>query len=249
VAGARYLRDVTVPSELPVNFSAFRRQQHRWTRGSLECAVRLIPWIWKQAVPGMVKLEAVLHLSGYAVHLLLCAVALLHPLVLDLSPYYRGLVTLFGIGGIFSLPALAPTFFFIVAQQQISNRWWRKLHLILFVSPVGAGMMMNTVPAGRHALRGKRTTFERTPKFGITDGKGKWWQRRYQLRLDRIVFFELGSALFSVGTALYALWVGHWGILLCSVFRARSFVHLGHEASASVASSPTSAAPAQDISG
>ena len=31
-----YLRDVEVPSEIPVTFSAYRRQQQRWARGSLE---------------------------------------------------------------------------------------------------------------------------------------------------------------------------------------------------------------------
>src|SRR5450759_10179 len=48
---AVYLRDVVVPAELPVTFSAFRRQQHRWARGSLECAMNLLPRVWKADQP------------------------------------------------------------------------------------------------------------------------------------------------------------------------------------------------------
>jgi len=40
---AEYAWDVSVPSELPVSFNAYRRQQHRWARGGMECAIRFLP--------------------------------------------------------------------------------------------------------------------------------------------------------------------------------------------------------------
>jgi cellulose synthase/poly-beta-1,6-N-acetylglucosamine synthase-like glycosyltransferase len=40
---AVYVRDIESPAELPVSFDAYRRQQHRWARGSLECAIKHIP--------------------------------------------------------------------------------------------------------------------------------------------------------------------------------------------------------------
>lgn len=43
---ARYAGEVEVPAELPVSFTAYRRQQYRRARGSLECAIRYLPPIW-----------------------------------------------------------------------------------------------------------------------------------------------------------------------------------------------------------
>ena len=34
---AAFLRDLECPAEVPVSFNAYRRQQHRWARGSFEC--------------------------------------------------------------------------------------------------------------------------------------------------------------------------------------------------------------------
>ncbi|NJN80236.1 MAG: glycosyltransferase [Anaerolineales bacterium] len=42
---AKYAGDVEAPAELPVSFTAYRRQQYRWARGSLECAIKYIPTI------------------------------------------------------------------------------------------------------------------------------------------------------------------------------------------------------------
>ena len=44
---ARFAGDVEAAAELPVSFTAFRRQQHRWARGSMECAIRFLPQIWR----------------------------------------------------------------------------------------------------------------------------------------------------------------------------------------------------------
>ena len=44
---ARYAGNVEVQAELPVSFTAYRCQQHRWARGSFECAVRYLPLIWR----------------------------------------------------------------------------------------------------------------------------------------------------------------------------------------------------------
>lgn len=209
---ALYLRDVEVPAELPVSFSAYRRQQHRWARGSLECALKLIPQVWKAPLSLRQKLEAILHLTGYGVHLLLCALVLLYPIVLVLSQRYPSLIALFGIAFIFNATAFAPTLFFVIAQQQLGRRWWLLLPVILFITALGAGMMLNTVRAALQILRGGHSVFERTPKFGIVRKKQDWTRRRYQLRLDPIVFFELAFALLNLGTMAFAIHIGNWVI-------------------------------------
>ena len=207
---ARYVREIVVPAELPASFGAYRRQQHRWARGSLECAQTLLPSIWKAQIPLLLKIEAILHLTGYGVHILLAALAILYPLVLLLSMRYAGLLSLFGVATVFNATAFAPMLFFLVAQQQLGNRWWRKIPLIAFISAFGAGMMVNTLRAALQSVRRKNGVFERTPKFGIENARQNWTGRRYQLRLDPIVFLELPFAVFNLATMLVALKLHNW---------------------------------------
>ena len=250
---ALYLREVEVPAELPVNFSAYRRQQHRWARGSLECAMKLIPQVWNAPIPLAKKLEATLHLTGYGVHLLLGALTLLYPLVLLLSQRYPGLIALFGIAFIFNATAFAPTLFFVIAQQQLGRRWWRLLPAILFITALGAGMMLNTIRAALQIFWKRRSVFERTPKFGIVRKKQDWTRRRYQLQLDSIVFFELAFALLNAGTVALAIYVNNWviavyallfclGLLFTSGFTIAQAITL-HRRRSRQGASPVTASP------
>lgn len=209
---AHFLRDLEVPAELPVSFSAFRRQQHRWAKGSLECVTKLTPAVWEAPISLPKKIGATLHLAGYGVHLLLFALALLYPLVLSISQKYTHLITLFGIAVLFNATALAPTVFFISAQHQLGRPWWRKLPSILFISSLGTGMMLNTVRAFLQILTRKTTVFERTPKFGVADKTQGWTNKRYQLKLDPLVFYEIAFGLFNVGTMLYSILVQNYVI-------------------------------------
>ncbi len=207
---ALYLRDVAVPAELPVSFAAYRRQQHRWASGSLQCAQKLLPQIWNTQLPLAKKVAASLHLTGYGVHLLLFALSLLYPVILVLSQRYPSLIALFGIAILFNATAFAPTLFFIAAQKQLSRGWWRRLPAILIISVLGVGMMLNTIRAALLVFRNRRLEFDRTPKFGNVKKSQDWRQHRYQLRLPPIVFYELGFACFNIVTFLFAIYVNNW---------------------------------------
>lgn len=212
---AAYLRDVEVPSELPASFSAYRRQQHRWACGSLECARKLLPQVWRAPITLPQKIEATLHLTGYGVHLLMCLLAVLYPFMLIVLGQNPELGASFGVAAIFNLTAFAPLIFFVLAQQQLGRRWWLTLPLLFFVTTIfGAGMMLNTLQAALRTVWSQRGVFERTPKFGLAHRQQPWVHRRYQLRLNTIVFYELAFALFNFGTAAFALWLGNWVIAL-----------------------------------
>ena len=59
-----YLPWVTCPAELPVEMSAFLNQQHRWAKGSIQTARKLLARIGRAPVSGLVKVEACFHLLG-----------------------------------------------------------------------------------------------------------------------------------------------------------------------------------------
>lgn len=223
-----YASDISVPSELPVSFNAYRRQQHRWARGGLECAIRFLPSIWKTPLSLGKKIQATLHLTGYLVHLLLLALSLLYPLVLLFSPHLHGLANLFGFIFLFNLTAFAPVTYYAVAQRRLGRLHLKKLPLILFASILGSGMMLNTLRAAVQVLQRKQGVFERTPKYGIVHRRQGWLHARYNLKLDPLISLELAYACFNLWTSWFALTRGNWVIAFyAALFAAGLFFTSG----------------------
>ena len=209
---AEYLLDLEVPAELPVSFNAFRRQQHRWARGSFECAIKHLPAVWRSPASRSRKLQATLHLTGYVIHLLLLALSFTYPLLVVTSSSHDAPLAQFSIVGIFNVTILAPTLLFAVGQHQVGRRWLTELPEILALNIFGAGMMANTARAAWAAMGRRPGAFERTPKFGIRDRGAGWLGLRYQLGVDRIVIVEIGLAALNAATAIAAAQRGWWPI-------------------------------------
>ena len=225
---ARYAGEVEAPSELPVSFTAFRRQQHRWAHGGFDCAVRYIPQIWKSDATLARKIQASLHLTGYLIHLLLFACVFLYPLVVAISERYPGLISLFGIAVVFNFTALAPIALVAVAQNSLRKRWFALLPYMVALAALGAGLMLNTLRAAWQVWAGRRGAFERTPKYGITARAQKWESRRYYVKVDWLVLFEIVLALFNLGTVWLAWQNSNWLIALyAGIFAAGLFFNSG----------------------
>ncbi|NOH10996.1 MAG: glycosyltransferase [Chloroflexi bacterium] len=214
---ANFLRDVVVPAELPVTMNGYRRQQHRWARGSLECAIKLLPRVWESKAPLRIKAQSTLHLTGYLVHVLMFSLNLLYPIVVLLSQQYPQLISLFGITILFNLTAFAPSVFFLTAQSQLGRKWLPLVPSIALVSIAGMGMMINTVRAALQTVQKKAFPFERTPKFGATEGGNDWVKSNYKLKMDPIIFYELIFAVFNLGIVGMGIYFGN---IFITVFAA-----------------------------
>ncbi len=243
----QFRADVEIPGELPAQMSSFRRQQHRWARGSLECAHKLLPSVWRSDARPATKFQATAHLTAYTIHLLLFAVALSYPLVVIGGTRYDGFTTIYGLGYVFALSSLAPGIFFITGQRQLDRSWVRELPKIMAVTVLGSGLMINTVRAAIQIFTRKNPEFERTAKFGMgesatvidldagaataaagpetgadTDraGGNSWLEKRYQLDLDRIVYAEVAFGTYSLISVYVALGERNWGIVLYALIFA-----------------------------
>ena len=204
---ARFVEDLVVPGEVPAQLTGYRRQQHRWARGSIHCAGRLLPQVWRSGEPFMVRVQATLHLTAYFIHLLLLLLVLLYPVMVRASLEYGQLSTLFGAGYLLALTSLAPTLFFVVGSHRNGRRWTSDIGRILAITVFGAGMMVNTARAAVQMFTQKNPAFERTAKFGLDAGSevgSSWTTKRYQLAPDKIVFAELGLGSYSLFSAWLA---------------------------------------------
>jgi len=211
---AQYLRDVITPAELLISPNAYRRQQYRWARGSLECAQRLIPQLLQARLTRRVKWHALLHLTGYGIHLLMFMLAVLYPFIAVLSVEHPFMVTLYGIALIFNFTAFAPTIFFMVAQHELNRQWWRQLPAIIFLTVLGSGMMVNNVLAILHAFMQREGVFERTPKFGIVGKSQSNASNAYKVHISPRVIMEVGMLLYNLNTIRLAVAANHIVIVI-----------------------------------
>jgi cellulose synthase/poly-beta-1,6-N-acetylglucosamine synthase-like glycosyltransferase len=163
-----FLEDLVCPAELPVELNSLRTQQHRWAKGSIQTARRLLPRILRSGLSPRVKLEAAFHLTNNTAYLMLFLVSLLliPALVLrqDLGWHLATLdLVLFAAGtGSFAL-------FCAASRRHRHGGALRALAEFPAVMMLGAGLALNNALAVLEALAGIPSGFRRTPKFRISD--------------------------------------------------------------------------------
>ena len=70
-----YRPDVVAPSELPEDVFAFRAQQYRWAKGTVQTARKLLPSVMRGPMTRDQRIEALFHLTPhFAYPLMLLAV-------------------------------------------------------------------------------------------------------------------------------------------------------------------------------
>src|SRR5205085_12042828 len=72
-----FVSDVIAPAEVPVEMNAFKSQQHRWAKGSIQTCRKLLPRILRANVPLSVKAEAFFHLTANFNYILMCILSVL----------------------------------------------------------------------------------------------------------------------------------------------------------------------------
>lgn len=181
-----FLRDTTAPSELPVDMNAFKSQQHRWAKGSIQTAFKLLPRILKSAIPFRQKVEAFYHLTANVAYVLMVVLAVLMPLatlVRFQQGWYATLAVDFPIfmGATFSI-----CYFYWVSQREQGEDALRVLSLVPAVLGLGIGVSVNNAKAVLEAFWGHDSPFVRTPKYAI-DKVGENWSSKLYIRKSTIM--------------------------------------------------------------
>ena len=70
--------------------------------------------------------------------------------------------------------------------------------------------MPNTVRAAWEIVTGRGKSFERTPKFGVAQSKDAWVNKKYQMRLDFWLLFEIAVAGWNLFTLIYSIQMQNW---------------------------------------
>jgi cellulose synthase/poly-beta-1,6-N-acetylglucosamine synthase-like glycosyltransferase len=165
-----FLPDVVAPAEIPVSVNAFKTQQHRWSKGSIQTARKLLPRILASALPLRVKVEAIFHLTANIAYPLMVLLSLL---------MFPSLVVRFDMGWhemllidvpLFMVATVSVMSFYIVSQREIYADWKNRLKVLPMLLSLGIGMSWNNARAVLEGLFGRDASFVRTPKYRIEVG-------------------------------------------------------------------------------
>ncbi|WP_245395596.1 cellulose synthase family protein [Anthocerotibacter panamensis] len=208
-----YVQDIVAPAELPVAISAYKLQQFRWAKGSIQCAKKLLGRVFAESAPTGRKFQALLHLTGYSAHPLMVLILLL--LLPLLSVPWVPKHPLSMVWGTLMVPAtFGPPLLYLTAQRDLNPKFWhRELGGVLMLAVLGTGISFSNTCAVFAALFNRGTQFRRTPKFNVRDRKDRWQDKRYRLALDWVTLGELALCGYSALALDTALKVGAYGAL------------------------------------
>lgn len=193
------------PAELPPEITSFKQQQHRWTKGSVQTAVKLLPTIMRSPLPWWVKLEAFFHLSSGLVYmpavilsLLLFPAWAMDTNLLNTDSILVGIIVM----SFFGLLTCSAGTFYMVSQQAIGRSGWKTFFMIPMLMAIGMGISIINMVAVIEGLFGRKDSeFVRTPKYG-TGGDRKHardWRKRagaFRTRLDVLPFVEIACGIY-----------------------------------------------------
>jgi cellulose synthase/poly-beta-1,6-N-acetylglucosamine synthase-like glycosyltransferase len=215
------LPDVVAPAEVPPQLAAFKRQQFRWAKGSIQCLRKLgRPLLFSQASPAA-KLEGLIHLSSYLVHpLMLLLTIFMLPLMMQANALHTPLAPL-------CIISLGPFFLYALALRSIYPEWWKRYRAMPVLAILGTGIALSNTKAICEAFLGVQNVFRRTPKFRVESKNDRWQDSAYRLPFDGLVIGEIVLAIYSFFTAFTAWHTGNVFALPFILLYAAGYAYVG----------------------
>jgi cellulose synthase/poly-beta-1,6-N-acetylglucosamine synthase-like glycosyltransferase len=223
-----FLPGHVAPAELPVEMNAFKSQQHRWAKGSVQTFLKLMPQILQSDQPFHVKAEAFFHLSANFNYPLMCVLSVLMAPSMIIR-YNMGWYEMLLIDVPLFLAATASVAnFYMVCQRELyPHTWTERLKYLPFLMSIGIGLAVNNTKAVMEAIFHKPSEFKRTPKYRIEGGTGEWMGKNYRQAVAIQPLIEVALGLYFTGTLFYALANGIYGTVPFLMLFQVGFLYTG----------------------
>jgi len=223
-----FLQDVISPAEIPVEMNAFKSQQHRWAKGSIQTCKKLLPQILASSLPLPIKVEATFHLTAnFAYPLMILLSLLMFPAMViryNMGWYEMMLIDV----PLFMGATLSVCSFYLMSQREVFPETWKaRLKYLPAVLAVGIGLSVNNAKAVLEALFGHQSEFTRTPKYRVEKASDEWKQKRYRGAVNFVPFVELALGVYFTYMALYAATNGIFGTLPFILLFQFGFLYTG----------------------
>ncbi len=223
-----FLPGHVAPAELPVEMNAFKSQQHRWAKGSIQTFLKLMPQILQSDQSLKVKTEAFFHLSANFNYPLMCVLSVLMAPSMIIR-YNMGWyeMLLIDIPLFLAATASVANFYMVCQRELYPQSWTERLRYLPILMSIGIGLAVNNTKAVLEAIFHKPSEFKRTPKYRIEGGGGEWMGKKYRQAVAIQPLVELGLGLYFTGTLFYAMANGIYGTVPFLMLFQVGFLYTG----------------------
>jgi hypothetical protein len=198
---------VVCPAEVPVTINAFKSQQHRWAKGSIQTAKKNLANLFKSDVSLLVKIQAFLHLTHFMVHPMMLLVVLTSIPMLYSQWFFDSLSFPIMIFTLLCLATFGPSSMYLFSQKILYRDWKTRIKFLPFLMCLGTGIAVNNTKAVLEALFNIKSGFIRTPKYGIKKQGDSWKGKHYAIPLNAISILEFFLGVYSLtGLLMFLLY-------------------------------------------
>ena len=193
-----FLPDIVVDAELPVQMNGAKRQQFRWAKGSIQCAVKLLGNILlKRKISFDAKLQAFIQLTRHIVFPLMLIQFLTLPILLA-SEVNLYIVSFLPALTLATYLAMGPGAYLLVIHKMYKNDWKTHAKALPYLLVYSIGMSVNNTVAVFDGIFGKKNEFLRTPKYGIITNDDDWRDKAYNLPFSKTTLLEMFFAVYGI---------------------------------------------------
>ncbi len=222
-----FLPDIVSPAEVPVDMNAYKSQQHRWAKGSIQTAKKLLPTILRSSLPFRIKREAFFHLTNNFAYLLIVVLSVMMPLSMIIRFKHNLYATILLDLPIFVSATFSVSFFYVATQREIGAGWWERIKYLPFLMSLGIGMAINQAKAVLEALFDRQSDFARTPKTGSEGRSVLSVKKAYRGKRSWVPFIEIGFGAYFTAAIYYAWDHDIWPSLPYLVLFQVGFLYVG----------------------
>ena len=205
-----YLNDLEAPAELPVQISGLKTQRHRWTKGAVQTARKMLRPVWASPAPLRAKIEATFHLTAnvnYPLNLAL-AVLIFPAMVLRMRTGFAGFLLL--DVPVFLCGTLSVYAYYLLAQRELGRLDGDALRALPGLILMDTGLAVNNTIAVIEGFRRDPGEFVRTPKFSLIRAGSGQGGTLYRSSNSWACWLELAIGLYFSGVVVVAVQLGMW---------------------------------------
>ena len=196
-----FAENITTPSELPVQMSAVRSQQFRWTKGAAETGRKTLSNLWASNAQLGTKIMGSFHMLNSFVFLFLFLFGVATAVVPFLGmPHYTAYAVVLNV--MITTSMVATIFTYWTSQRsgdftQGKSTRWNVLYTTFTFTALVTGLCLHCSKAVIQGVMGKATPFVRTPKLNVMDADAQVKTKHaYAIKaIPLVVLFEAALAL------------------------------------------------------
>ncbi len=224
-----YLPSVLAPAELPVEVRAFKTQQCRWAKGSMQTARKILPALLSSPLPVRIRIESVLHLLSNLSYVAIMALSVLMLPVLAVGRRLNapGFVLVAGYLALFLFATVSVLAFYSEAQRSTVADWRTRWASIPLVMALGVGLSVSAARAVVGGLFQSGREFVRTPKYAIVAPTDRWREKRYARGIDLSGLVEVFLGLYFAVVVVDSVIHRHYFFTPFAVLFLAGFLYVG----------------------